>query len=52
MQELWFPIFRNYFGLIMERNEEIRNNALDTFIKTLNDHHPYFGEALWREIFG
>ena len=36
----------------MEKNEEIRNNALDAMSKTLNDHHAFFGEALWREIFG
>lgn len=52
LQELWFPILRNFTGLIMERNEQIRNSALDAFSKTLRDHHSHFGEGLWREIFG
>ena len=35
MQELWFPILRNFTGLIMEKNEAIRNNAIDAFSSTL-----------------
>jgi hypothetical protein len=52
MQELWFPILRNFTGLIMEKNEAIRNNAIDAFSSTLQAHHQHFGDGLWREIFG
>ena len=51
-QELWFPILRNFTGLIMEKNEAIRNNAIDAFCATLQAHHQHFGDGLWREIFG
>ena len=37
---------------MMEKNEQIRNSALDAFIKTLTEHHSHFGEGFWREIFG
>ena len=49
-KELWFPILRNYTGLIMVKNEVIRNEALESLEKTLEEHHAYFGEDLWREI--
>ena len=52
MQELWFPILRNFTGLIMEKNEAVRNNAIDAFCATLQAHHQHFGDGLWREIFG
>merc|ERR1712086_645238 len=52
MQELWFPILRNFTGLIMEKNEAIRNNAIDAFSSTLQAHHQHFGDGFWREIFG
>ena len=52
MQELWFPILRNFTGLIMEKNEAVRNNAIEAFCSTLQAHHQHFGDGLWREIFG
>jgi len=36
----------------MEKNEAIRNNAIDAFSSTLQAHHQHFGDGLWREIFG
>lgn len=51
-QALWFPILRNFTGLMMDKNAEIRDGALDAFIRTLQEHHQCFGEGLWREIFG
>ena len=51
-QALWFPILRNFTGLMMDKNQDIREAALDAFIKTLQDHHECFSEGLWREIFG
>ena len=52
MKELWFPILRNFTGLITEKSEEVRDEALDALILTFEDHHVHFGEGLWREIFG
>jgi len=51
MKELWFPILRNFTGLIMEKSESIRSEALASLEKTFQEHHSYFGESLWREIF-
>ena len=51
MKELWFPILRNFTGLITEKSEVVRNEALDALEKTFEEHHAHFGESLWREIF-
>lgn len=51
LKELWFPILRNFTSLIGEKNEATRNEALESFEKTLEEHHAHFGESLWREIF-
>jgi len=36
--------------LIAKKDETVRNEALDSFEKTLEEHHAHFGESLWREI--
>lgn len=36
----------------MEKNEAVRNNAINAFCATLQAHHQHFGDGLWREIFG
>jgi hypothetical protein len=36
--------------LIAKKDENVRNEALDAFEKTLEEHHAHFGESLWREI--
>ena len=51
LKELWFPILRNFTGLITEKSEAVRNEALDALEKTFEEHHAHFGESLWREIF-
>ena len=51
LKELWFPILRNFTSLLVEKNETIRNEALGSLEKTLEEHHSEFGERLWREIF-
>ena len=52
MQALWFPILRNFTGLVLDKNSEIRNRALEALGTTLEEHYQAFGEDLWREIFG
>jgi hypothetical protein len=36
--------------LIAKKDETVRKEALDSFEKTLEEHHAHFGENLWREI--
>lgn len=50
LKELWFPILRNFTGLIAKKDEAVRTEALEAFEKTLEDHHAHFSESLWREI--
>lgn len=50
LKELWFPILRSYTSLIMEKSDQISNDALEALEGTLVEHHPYFSENLWREI--
>lgn len=37
--------------MLVDKNESIRNEALGSLEKTLEEHHSEFGERLWREIF-
>ena len=34
----------------MGKVEAIRNEAMISFERTLEEHHAYFGNQLWREI--
>ena len=51
LKSLWFPIFRNFTSLILGKSEIIRNEALISLERTLDEHHAHFGKQLWREIF-
>jgi len=49
--QLWFPILKVFTGLLLSKNEQVRNDALSAFEKTLEEHHAHFSQLLWQEIF-
>ena len=50
MKELWFPILRSFADLMMEKNEEVSNDALANFKLILQRFHGVFSEQMWREV--
>lgn len=49
-KELWFPILNNLTSMIVDKNQQIRRDALLALQQILECHYQAFGERFWKEI--